>query len=43
MADKGFTVLISTIDIMSFNEPDKFSTFVNIRIITNIRSIRNYS
>lgn len=31
-----------TIGIMPFNEPEKFSEFVDIPIITNMRSGRNY-
>ena len=31
-----------TIGIMPFNEPDKFSEYVDIPIITNMRSGRNY-
>lgn len=31
-----------TIGIMPFNEPEKFSKFVDIPIITNMRSGRNY-
>lgn len=31
-----------TIGIMPFNEPDKFSKYVDIPIITNMRSGRNY-
>lgn len=31
-----------TIGIMPLNEPDKFSTYVDIPIITNMRSGRNY-
>lgn len=31
-----------TIGIMPFNEPDKFSQYVDIPIITNMRSGRNY-
>lgn len=31
-----------TIGILPFNEPDKFSEFIDIPIITNMRSGRNY-
>lgn len=31
-----------TIGIMPFNEPDKFSKYIDIPIITNMRSGRNY-
>lgn len=36
-ASKGLTI-----GIMPFNEPDKFSEYVDIPIITNMRSGRNY-